>query len=855
MSKFKISALVILSVFTFFAANLSFGAEAKEIVKDDKGKVYIFILASDKNDSALSEKIVSLKNELMKISLRDNSDSKKEYIIFQASGAVDYLKISDEISGLEVEKVNNMGGIILIDYINSTSEKTSSGKISIDAEIFNYPFLPITEEHIESPEYTFKFSSDSSLLAFHLLKHINSSLELHNITKQDLTLKPAAKIEISLERELLKKYTKICINDSVLLSKEDFTRIAVGLYNAIEDYYVNGGSYALGVIPERALQKADSANLEISAAEFKYPNKDLKESEDKLKEEAVFSIPAIRYSSNLFLFKDLAPITPYTFRIVDKSKPSDHLLYKLYEGRFVTSDLGGIVRTIPNKLKNYVEPEKIIKEDEPIQGHVSAFDYVIEDALIIDGAKDAKQYIADLAISDDKIVKIGDLKRFERLKTIDAKGMFLSPGFIDIHSHVDSTAFDAPYAQSAINQGITTSLGGNCSFSTLNVGTFYKDIETSTSAINIGILIGNRPVRKAVIGERKGQPSYAEVYRQKELVDLGMEEGAFGVSSGLIYSISEEAYTWELAELAKQVKPYGGFYASHIRGESDEVIDAAKEALFIGELAEVPVQISHIKAIGKDNWGKMEKLLNTVKLYKSRGLDVTCDQYPWLATGGSHQYRLLRLLEREAIQSDAPDTVLLKDMPGRFSKYSGKPLTELLKNENMDAFDLIRELNLNKDSKIFSTYICLSEEDLLLPMKEDFVMVCTDAGLKTQKEIDNNSFGDDHPRKFGTYPEFLGKYVRDKKVCSWELAIYKCSGLPAGRLKLKERGLIKEGYYADIVLFSPNELESGADYLNRDGQPNGINYVFVNGKPALENGKLTYLRNGKALRAYGNVKP
>ena len=439
--------------------------------------------------------------------------------------------------------------------------------------------------------------------------------------------------------------------------------------------------------------------------------------------------------------------------------------------------------------------------------------------------------------------------------TIEGKGLFLTPGFIDIHSHVDGNVFDVAYAPSHIRQGITTALGGNCAFSPLGIGSFYRDVETSGSAVNIGMLIGNRPVRKAALGYEKGMPSYSDVYREKELVDLAMEEGAFGMSSGLIYSISEEAFAFELAELSKQIKPYGGFYASHIRGETDEVIDAVRECIYIGEMAEIPVQVSHMKVINKRNWGDMERYLDVMKNARARGLDVTGDQYPWRASGPAAHYRLHKLLVREAIKNETPEVVLLKNMPGKYKKYSGRPLVDLLKGENMTPAELIEDLNITTKTDLFATYLCLGDEDVRRPMKEDFVMVCTDSSLVSFEDIESGDAKYEHPRKFRSYPEFLANYVRDREVCSWELGIYKCTGLPASRMKLTDRGIIRPGACADLVLFDPEELSPNADYRDQAPAPKGIEWVFLNGQPALKQGEMTRIRAGKALHAYGNRKP
>ena len=194
-------------------------------------------------------------------------------------------------------------------------------------------------------------------------------------------------------------------------------------------------------------------------------------------------------------------------------------------------------------------------------------------------------------------------------------------------------------------------------------------------------------------------------------------------------------------------------------------------------------------------------------------------------------------------------------MPGRYAKYSGRRLDELLVGEGMTAEELVADLQLTKDSELYATYLCLGETDVHAPMKEDFVMVCTDSSLAALDKIERGECRDEHPRKFRTYPEFFGKYVRDRGICTWELGVHKCTGLPARRMKLNDRGLIKPGAYADLVLFDPDQIDAGADYRDQTVGPKGIKWVFMNGQPVLEAGKLTTQPAGKALRAYGHRKP
>ncbi|OQB23005.1 MAG: D-aminoacylase [candidate division BRC1 bacterium ADurb.Bin183] len=726
-------------------------------------------------------------------------------------------------------------------------QKSESAPMKITIGAAAYPFGAIAEEHIRSPEYSHKFASDSALMAIHLA-----------------ALCPSAEIERVLATQDRSGCVRLAIGSAEPLPESEILPLAGKIYEAFRSFYNDSASGMMGYVPEKILVKCPIENIAIEFYRYIFPAKELTKDEEKKRAEEMEKIIAVvkPFPSGVFFVSGLDIHSPYTFKMVDESKDEKNLRRELLTGGFVTASLGGIVRTIPIKEQATVPPqakqpaatEIIIQKTTPDS---ATFDYVIEGATIFDGTKEGKRFIGDVGIAGERISAVGALSGKPRLNTISGQGLFLMPGFIDIHSHADSNILRAPDAASHIRQGITTVLAGNCSFSPAGIGAFLKEIETTRVAINIAMLIGGAPVRRSVMGERKGQPLYEEVYWEKILTDLAMEEGAFGYSSGLIYRISEQCYMWELAEISKQLKPYGGFYASHVRGESEEVLDAIREAIHIGEIAQVPVQISHMKVLSKVNWGKMNRYLEIMRQARERGLDVTGDQYPWRASGPAGHYRLYTLLVREGIKRASPEVVFLKDMPGKYQKYSGHLLSELLEGENMTPEELIEDLNLTDKSNLFAAYLCISEDDMILAMKDDNVMVCTDGGVVSESTIlnDKEEMATEHPRKYRTYPEFFAKYVRDKNVCTWELGVYKSTGLPAWRLNLADRGVIKAGAYADLVLLNPEKLDPAADFRDQTPPPAGIHYVFVNGKPAYENGKLTGVLSGKPLYAAGRKKP
>jgi len=838
---------------TAFLQNPAAQDYAKNPAGDPKGTVFLIhgeTITPDGASRNLIPGVIKAMEDMKK------TDEKAAPLQFLEISGKDAQELAKNILSLPPDTLKNLGGIIRLTLeipLKTNTQENSQALI----EVYHYPLPPMTQKYIESPEYSFKFGSDSALLAISLYESLSVRENKNDDVCSTATISPAASANPYLPRDLLRKSVQVTLKSRALGSRESAGLLAKKIVRALQSFASNEKCYAMGLLSEKVQRHQKPGNIEIRVFKFIQPNKDFSEEESKKREAEMKKVAQTvkPFSSNLFFIKDLDRLAPYSFKAIDTTRQEKDFWYEVDQGAFVASSLTGIVRTIPNKFPRYAPLENKYVEEKEEPAPVKKLDYVIEGATVFNGKKGSARLMTDVGISGEKIALLGSLKDIPRDATIDGRGLFLTPGFIDIHSHADWNIMKVPSAPYHIRQGITTVLAGNCASSPLGVGSFYREAEKSGIPLNIGLLIGNKPVRETVLGKRKGQPSYEEVYREKELVDLAMEEGAFGLSSGLIYSISEQAFTWELAELSKQLKPYGGFYASHVRGESEDALDAIREAIYIGEIAEVPVQISHIKVIGRANWGDMKRYLEIMKDARARGLDVTGDQYPWRSTGPAAHYRLYRILVRDAIKRETPEVVLLKDMPGKYAKYSGRLLTELLEAEHITTEDLIKDLNLTPESPIFATYLCLGEGDVILPMKEDFIMVCTDASLVSPEEMEKGKSKDDHPRRFRSYPEFFGKYVRDKNVCSWEMGVYKCTGLPAERMKLKDRGVIRPGAYADLVLFDPEKIHANADYRDQSPPPLGIVWVFLNGRPVLKSGEFIPLKAGRALRAYGNQKP
>ncbi len=532
---------------------------------------------------------------------------------------------------------------------------------------------------------------------------------------------------------------------------------------------------------------------------------------------------------------------------------------------------------------------------------VEEFDLVIRNGLIIDGTGNP-WFKNDIAIKDGKIVKIGKISDRGEIE-IDARGMVVSPGFIDLHNHSDLTILAYPNAESFIMQGVTTAVVGNCGLSMAPVnpenvdllkkylspflvrgfdygwdwrslGEFYSKVEKRGTAINLVPLVGHGTIRIAVKGFDPSEPTKEELEEMKRLLRESLEEGAFGMSTGLIYPPGSYAKTEEIIELAKVVKEYGGIYATHIRNEGRYLIEAVEEAIRIGEEAGVSVEISHHKASGKPNWGKVNATLRLMERARKRGVEVNCDVYPytagsttitallptWVLEGGVDKM-LERLKDREVrkkikeeIEEDKMkgenflkaagwSGILISQCP--LKEYEGKTLEEILKEKGMlhdpyeGFFDWLLEIKGEATMVIF----LMDEEDVKTVISSPLSSIVSDAWATSPA-----AGGKPHPRAYGTFPRVLGKYVREEKLLSLEEAIRKMTSLPAGKVRLQDRGLIRKGFWADLVIFDPNKIIDKATYQNPHQYPEGIKYVIVNGKIVVKEGKLTGERPGKVLR-------
>jgi len=532
----------------------------------------------------------------------------------------------------------------------------------------------------------------------------------------------------------------------------------------------------------------------------------------------------------------------------------------------------------------------------------SMFDVIIKNGYVIDGTGNP-WFKADVGIKEHKISRIGRLDAEEASRTIDVSGLVVSPGFIDMHSHSDLTLLINPKAESKIRQGITTEVIGNCGGSAAPLNDLLREETKKTTplikeaelelnwstmaeylnrldrqgvAVNVVPLVGHENVRVSTIGFDDRAPTETELKEMKETLAQAMEDGAFGMSTGLIYPPGCYAKTDELIELSKVVTSYGGIYTSHIRGEGEKLLDSVKEAIEIGERTGLPVEISHHKAGGKANWGKVKESLKMMEEARVRGIDVTCDVYPYIAASfglsamlpsWAHEGGTEKLLERlrdaetrerlkREMEEETPDHSSPLRAAGwdatqiarcrKHPDFEGKTVAEIVQTKNVDPFEFVFNLLIEENTAVSVVRFAMCEEDVCTVMQHPLSMIGTDASAVAPYGVLGE--GKPHPRSYGTFPRVLGKYVREERILTLENAIRKMTSLPAQKLRLRDRGLIRKGMYADITIFDPEKVIDKANYTGPHQYPEGIEYVLVNGKVTIDRGEHTGVLSGKALR-------
>lgn len=529
------------------------------------------------------------------------------------------------------------------------------------------------------------------------------------------------------------------------------------------------------------------------------------------------------------------------------------------------------------------------------------FDLLIRNGKIVDGSGRAA-YTADVAIKDDRIVKIGDLSNATATRTIDAQGLVVAPGFIDMLGQSETYLLIDPRAMSKVMMGVTTEITGegesiapinerqikeqedflrrfNLTIDWRTLAEYFKRLEKQGSGVNLGTFVGATQVREYVIGYDDRAPTTAELEQMKKLVAEAMRDGALGLSTSLQYVPARFAKTDELIELAKVARQYGGIYATHQRSEG-HTIDASLDEVFeIAQKAQIPVEIWHLKTAYKKNWNRMPHVLTRIKQARDRGLDVTADIYPyiagstalsaslppWALEGGTEKMltrlrdaatrtRLKKEISAEQTEweniylgSGGPGGVLIGSVVNReLESLQGKRISEIAAEQKKDPLDVLFDLILADHGQTGAIYFMMSEDDMRAAMRSSFVSFCTDSGSRA---TDGPLAGSkSHPRGWGSYPRILGRYVREEKLLSLETAIQKMTGAPATRVGLRDRGFIREGMFADMVVFDPAKVIDRATFESPNQYPTGIEYVLVNGKISVDKGQRTSALAGRVLR-------
>ncbi len=532
------------------------------------------------------------------------------------------------------------------------------------------------------------------------------------------------------------------------------------------------------------------------------------------------------------------------------------------------------------------------------------FAILIKDATIVDGSG-RKAFRGSIRVEGERIVEVIEETSTAGADTvIDASGLVACPGFIDMHSHSDFTLLVNPLAESKVRQGVTTEVIGNCGLSAAplhdllkedilktmpmleeanleltwsTTGEYINLMQSKGVALNVASLVGNSNIRVSLLGFENRPPTEDELEEMKKLLTQAMEDGAFGISTGLIYPPSCYADTDELVELAKMVSQFGGIYASHIRGEGFTLIKAVKEAIQIGERAGVPVEISHHKASGKANWGKVKQTLRMMEEARERGVDVTCDVYPYTAgsTGldslllpSAYEGGVEKLIERlrdpetrgkikeemmRTSEEGGPDTlgrpgwdVIVISYCKGHPDLEGRTIEDIAKEKSVDPFEFVFDLLIEEKASVRIVLFTMREEDMRYVLSHRLSMVGSDSSALAPYGVLGK--GKPHPRTYGTFPRILGRYVREEGILTLENAIRKMTSLPAQKLKLRDRGLIQEGMWADIVVMHPKRVIDQATYQDPHHYPEGIEYVLMNGNLVIEHGEHTKALPGHVLR-------
>src|SRR5437588_801660 len=533
-----------------------------------------------------------------------------------------------------------------------------------------------------------------------------------------------------------------------------------------------------------------------------------------------------------------------------------------------------------------------------------SFDIVIINGHIVDGTG-SPWYSGDIGIRGGRIAAIGNLSQAPRKRMIDAKGEVVAPGFIDMLGQSELTILVDPRLPSKVFQGITTEITGEggsaaplndamiqadrSSYEHLKITPdwrtlrqYFVRLEKQGMGINLATYIGATQVRRMVLGDADLQPTAQQLEQMKALVRDAMKDGAVGVSTSLEYAPAPYAKTEELIALAGEASKFGGIYATHMRNEGDAVLTAIDETLRIGREAHIPVEIWHLKVAGKANWGRMPEVVAKINTARAQGMDVTADTYaytawfnsfsafipPWAHDGGDTKLveRLKDPAMRARIRKDmmtpsnawdnewqeipGPDAILIGVVQNpKLLPLQGKTLAEVAKLWNKDPIETLFDLLIEDKAFTSVAVFGMSEADVALVLEQPWVSVDNDSEGASPEGLLGQEHP--HPRAYGTFPRILRKYVREEKKLSLEDAIRKFSALPDQRIRFTDRAVLKEGMWADVVVFDPATIKDVATFAEPNQLSQGMEYVLVNGVPVIDQGKMTGARPGKVLRGPG----
>jgi len=532
------------------------------------------------------------------------------------------------------------------------------------------------------------------------------------------------------------------------------------------------------------------------------------------------------------------------------------------------------------------------------------YDIIIRNGRVVDGSG-RPGVNADVAIKDDRIARIGNLRGAQAKREIDARGQVVAPGFIDMLGQSEQYVLIDPRAMSKVMMGVTTEITGEGeSIAPVNdrilkeqedfnrkykltvdwrtLGEYFSRLDRQGAGINLGTFVGATQVREYVIGYDNRPPTPAELAQMKQLVADAMKDGALGVSTSLQYVPARFAKTDEIVELAKVAHQYGGIYITHQRSEANAIDESMKEVFEIARRANIPAEIWHFKTAYKKNWGRMPEMLRRIAAARRQGLKVSANVYPyvagstslsaclppWTLEGGTDKMvarlqdaetrqRLKREISTDArdweniyLGSGGPSGILIGSVTNReLERWQGKRLSEIAAAQNKDPLEALLDFIIADHGQTSAIFFMMSEADMKAALKSPFVSICTDSGARA---TDGPLAGSkSHPRGWGSYPRILGRYVRDEKLMPLETAIHKMTGLSAAKVRLNQRGLLRPGYFADITIFDPKTVIDRATFEEPNQYPVGINYVIVNGQIEVDKGQRTAANAGRVLRGPG----